>query len=421
MRAIINPDDFGNESYQLIPLVIFMGCQAVVWRPSFYIIDKLYREGKIFYNSDDFLDMVRKKHIIVASREKWLAGKMSRQSVQEWNTSPWTNAKDDALASFARDDEMLHPRDRRIIIAPPACGLEWARIKIEENRSYLDEAKRLLKPEDPKDLLPPGIIRHAGFAKDEDTAAMIVLRDAYNFSRAISETHCDIPIEPHHKAAELAAISSRDSLITTQQDSWKPPQLDQIIDALFIIAEFGSNRMRNYNDFKDFLRSEDYQIVRQALDYLLYNRHSVHKIREELENHGLDIGWMDAIQPSRFSGFLAVASIACSLWTGLDPSFACVSGILCSLLGAPTKLAKKLNLECLDEKDELEWLSLLVYGQKTLKLNQLDDLRKRIRTLSDKDRKWTVLFTLACQVYQINQHLRLERPEKRAFKIGCTL
>jgi hypothetical protein len=179
---------YGVQGYESLPRMIAMS-RPCLWAPS----SVLLKSDSSGISSGTFLKYVEAGEIRVFGRYEWLNEPGWRNS-RPWSGAAWDNEIDGTVRRLCDEDSSKPLALRRVAIAPPEQGYNWADSYLASHPKEVKRWERILQSKKRRNEIPGGS-REAAL-RDIDKpyyAARRILRDAYNHGQVISYSEADAP------------------------------------------------------------------------------------------------------------------------------------------------------------------------------------------------------------------------------------
>ncbi|WP_448625827.1 hypothetical protein [Geodermatophilus sp. URMC 64] len=188
-RTFCHVSEYGVEGYANLHRMIAVSSPLVLWAPS----SAFLAQPSCRVPPHDFLDYVDRGLIKVIGREHWLLGREQRRDAS-WVGASWDDYLDKALRTMAVGDQFCPVSERRVIIAEPEGGKEFAERELEENGRLVELITAMVTDAERRAEIPVGVLEAADkLTGRPDTLAFQVLRDAYNHVNAVAEAQSQAP------------------------------------------------------------------------------------------------------------------------------------------------------------------------------------------------------------------------------------
>lgn len=160
-----------------------------LWAPSSVILKSRYSG----LSPTDFLEFVDQAKIRVFGRREWLTEPGARDLLR-WSRTSWEPDIDDTLRRWALEDESKPQVERRVVIALPETGYDWADQYLSAHPEEVKRWHGIAKSKARRQKLPGGTRQAIEAVLDDPLAvARRILRDAHNHGRAIYESQSHAP------------------------------------------------------------------------------------------------------------------------------------------------------------------------------------------------------------------------------------
>jgi len=258
----------------------------------------------------------------VIARKEWLFDPdcASRQRIQH---GLWHAEFDSAIRQMAEDDQSRAVEEKRVLVAKPERGWDWAREQIDgKTRAF-----QLARIHYAKRRLPPGLLDKADKkAGTEIDKVGVVLRDVRNHEDALAAARAAFPVEPSIYGYAIPAISQRPAPKRDRRakEEFTP---EGISNAIRVAHSLSRSRLRTADEIMKMLGRPDVKEMRVELKRLMAAPNAGEKLLNEIERGNQAISWAEALAPKStyhlVQSLSGLAVVMASLVSGLiasDPS-----------------------------------------------------------------------------------------------------
>jgi hypothetical protein len=275
-RAFFHVDEFREVGMEYLPYLACVCDPLVVWSPSSLL---LKATQKAILEPRDLLSLVDGENapVRVIGRAEWLLDEQFRNA-HRWEYAPWVEEFDGVIKRFAIEDEKKPLISRRVIIA----GREKGFVEADETLGSPigERVARNLRLLFEKQLLPPGILEKARWAREERSSVpRAILRDMYNHRNAVVSADAQIAMTPSEHMAVLQRIVPNSALsgVTSLEPSGKGyASSADIREAVQVLRKVKA--VRNMQELRYFLKSG----LKADLHDLMYSRRSLPNLESHL-------------------------------------------------------------------------------------------------------------------------------------------
>lgn len=280
LRLFSHTSDF-SAGYRQLPSTVFIAPTVSVWAPTRHDIAVAHSQGSPI-NPRGFLELVERGAVQVMARDWWYEDKKRRNETRR--EARWNWRFDNALRRFAREDENHDPAARRVLIAKPEIGWNWADEQLETPGSVaVAEARSRLFTPHPR--LPQGVrekaereaqsalARGKPEAEAQRRALRTVLRDARNHEDAFEDSEAQLPVGPDDHADAIPAIAGSEPLSGRAEDlKLDPVRLQETLWLIQSIRREAHPRWWDRRRYSKLLRRDDVAELRSEIGWLLAQR-----------------------------------------------------------------------------------------------------------------------------------------------------
>ena len=257
-------NEYGEKGYSSLHRMIAASYPVTLWGPSGAVIDRLHSGGQCRIDSQQLGDYVEQGLVRVVARSEWIYDQTFR-SRHGWEGARWLERFDGRVRDIAVTDEFELPDRRRVIVAPPEDGYDWADALITEDPQEIHTASRLLLD----DRVPAGTrerVRRLGGAVSPERIAREVLRDARNHAQACELAGAKVPFLDQHDAEFLGLLEKGTGQTSTQTTQESAVESD-LTNAMVAMLE-GLDRLQKPSTLRSFLGSEPHRELATWLNLL---------------------------------------------------------------------------------------------------------------------------------------------------------
>lgn len=196
---------FGESGYRALPRMLAMSRPVNLWAPSSIVL----RTDACGLSPRTFLKYVESGEIRILGREEWILHPQLRGS-ERWPNTVWDPEIDGEIRRLFHEDSAKPVGERRVVVAPPENGYEFADRYLIENPGQVARWERVLRSGARRSLIPGGTLEAAlRDIGDPELAVRRILRDAYNHGQAFAYSGTDAPILPTLTHRNFLRILSR--------------------------------------------------------------------------------------------------------------------------------------------------------------------------------------------------------------------
>jgi hypothetical protein len=261
--------EYGEAGYQALHRMLAISQPLNLWAPS----SAYLRSPVCKIPPKDFVRYVDDGLIRVFGREEWLLDPARRARHPWGERARWDRQVDGALKERCLEDQNEPEEQRRVVVAPPEKGWEWAKRYLEEHPDQVARWHRIFRSKTAHLKVPAGTLQRA--TRDEQDpfrVAQTILRDARNHGEAFALSQAEVPFllapsdqqflkvladapPSDYRQAAISVSSRRVSRDETMADL--AAQLLEVLHHLDIRAK---NRAEP-GSLDKFFRSEDHQLL----------------------------------------------------------------------------------------------------------------------------------------------------------------
>lgn len=243
MNAFYHIEEFGEDRYNLLPIMAYCFNHSVIWAPNMSKLESAYKNGKSFFSSHDVLELIERRHIQVIAREKWFY-KEERFKPNAFQSPDWLDGVDNVLRDYAIADQQKVNIEKRVIIAPDENGNNLSD-KIMGSRKKKDiQLVEFVRRQIREDNVPERIKQRIQIEKfTEDEATKFILRSAINNNDTFNLIGAQLPTMSDHADVFLKYMEHTDS---GYKDSKRMISLEQtmaLIDSLRVIMSLSTTTL----------------------------------------------------------------------------------------------------------------------------------------------------------------------------------
>jgi hypothetical protein len=196
--------EYGEDGYAQIKDMLLITAPLTLWSPSSTLLI-----SKSDLSPREFINLVDEGFIRVIGREEWLTSAKFRNE-HKFQHARWNAAIDDRLKVFAEEDKTESPERRRVVVAPPADGYEWAEARLERRRGEIKRWNQVYRhapeklPTGTLDTISQNLEERKTGASEAHTVAKTILRDVRNHGKAIESARSEISL--HLNRVDIAFL-----------------------------------------------------------------------------------------------------------------------------------------------------------------------------------------------------------------------
>jgi len=207
VRLFCHISEFGPLGMQNVPVLAFLGDRLTLWAPSASFIRAASSMGDSMLSPDDVLDLVRRRHIQIMGRERWIYDSKFRDDypAARYRFAAWDSSFDREIALMAAQDADLAVADRRVVVAPDEDGLTWAETTMHSDDPDHAQAREIARGLMSTNLTL-GLREKLAKASTDEERLRVMLRDIRNHSKAFRDARSDQVVVLAQDAASYAAI-----------------------------------------------------------------------------------------------------------------------------------------------------------------------------------------------------------------------
>lgn len=169
MNTFYHIEEFGDDRYNLLPIIAYCFGHSVVWAPNMEAIEDAYKRGKSLFSAHDVLRLIESGHIQVMARKEWYHYD-GRMTPGRFRSKGWHDEIDSKLLTFATEDFDKPLNERRAIMAEDEPGTEYAEKIVNSNKAKDKElihyVEQQIRAENLPDSLRDYIVK-SGFTEEE--------------------------------------------------------------------------------------------------------------------------------------------------------------------------------------------------------------------------------------------------------------
>ncbi|MHB8595445.1 MAG: hypothetical protein ACYDER_01390 [Ktedonobacteraceae bacterium] len=187
--------DYGEFGHGLLPQMIESSYPLILWAPPGKRVNDYYDRGICPIPPKKLIHYVEEGFVQIIGREDWLLDEGYRKVyAKDKPFATWCDNFDGAIKRIWLDQQSIQDEYKRsVLIAPKEDGWDWAKNQLEAEPERIDNLWERIK----KKQVPPVSlkrIQESGYGeKDKYQAALQVLRDARNHTKAIEDANVEMP------------------------------------------------------------------------------------------------------------------------------------------------------------------------------------------------------------------------------------
>jgi hypothetical protein len=360
--------------------MLFLSSPLVLWAPSASYIDEEFKkgnsQGKVLLNSQNILELVKREDIRIIGREEYLTKPSSREG-HRWRHAKWVKEFDDVIADLALADRQKGLAARRVILAPPETGREWAKQQRRRTTRAYKAALELVQ----KDELPLGTRERIEDLPTLEDKAETALRDAADHQEACELSRCILPIEPDQYAVSLSLLTNRRhsrEKLAASEPSMRLPDSRRVVELIKLLSSLSAPK--NFDQVQKSLDLADRNALRDELDILMEATADPRiTLKREISGGYEDMSWLKVALPRRRDlQFVLMASMLLRVvTTSLTPlaGMAFLLGLYSSLRG----IAERASLiPYSGYRGRMKEIFMVAYGTRDPKYYQIKEILDRL-------------------------------------------
>lgn len=243
MNSYCHIEEFGEDRYNLLPIMAYCFNHSVIWAPNMSKLESAYKNGKSFFSSRDVLELIEKRHIQVIARENWYY-KEERFKPNAFQSPDWLDGVDNALRDFAIEDQKKATVDKRVIIAPNENGNNLSDIIMGSRKKKDMQLVDFIRQQMQEDNIPERIKQRIKIEQfNEDEAIKFLLRSAINNNDAFNITGAQFPTMSDHADVFLKYMEHTDSGYKDSKRMISIEKTMSLIDSLRVIMSLNTTTL----------------------------------------------------------------------------------------------------------------------------------------------------------------------------------
>lgn len=243
MNAFYHIEEFGEDRYNLLPIMAYCFNHSVIWAPNMLKLESAYKNGKSFFSPHDVLELIEGRHIQVIARERWYY-KEERFKPNAFQSPDWLDGVDNTLRDYAIADQQKANVDKRVIIAPEEKGNKLSEKIMGSKRRKDLQLVEFVRQQMQDDNIPERIKQRIKIEQfNEDEAVKFILRSSINNNDAFNITGAQFPTMSDHADVFLKYMEHTDSGYKDSQRMLSLEQTMSIIDSLRVIMSLSTTTL----------------------------------------------------------------------------------------------------------------------------------------------------------------------------------
>jgi hypothetical protein len=253
---------YGTAGYQALPRMMAMSQPLHLWAPASWQLAEV--DSRI--SVTDFIDYVDEGYIRIHGRQEWLLDPSARDPAR-WPNATWDKTFDGAIKRMCEEDAGKPRSERRVLVAPPERGWQWAEKYLDDHPHEVERWSRLAKSKRGRKVLPKVTLEEAlRHGTNDFGIAQRILRDAHNHGNALSSSGARTPfylsvtdrrfLQVLNDAPGDEPTASVPTTSATKRDKVAMPEVAaQLIDVLRVM-DIASKHASSSRRLKKFMHGE---------------------------------------------------------------------------------------------------------------------------------------------------------------------
>jgi hypothetical protein len=181
--------EYGEQGYQHLHRMLAISAPLNLWSPSSVLLNA----PGCLVTPKEFVGYVERGDIRIIGRHEWLFEPRHRDSY-DWTGARWDRPVDDAIRAIGKEDEREPDERRRVLVAPPEDGWDWAGDFLARNPGQVKVLHREITGPAAAEQFPKGVIEAVSrYGPSPEKVVLAVLRDARNHGQAIRLANAEVP------------------------------------------------------------------------------------------------------------------------------------------------------------------------------------------------------------------------------------
>jgi hypothetical protein len=257
--------EYGEEGYQHLHRMIAISAPLNLWSPSGVLLN----DPGCSVTPGEFVRYIEQGDIRIMGRHEWLFEPKYRDRYT-WDGARWYGPVDDAIRAIGKEDERERDERKRVLVAPPEDGWDWAGDFLTRNPSQVRVLHRAITGKRAAEQFPTGVLEAVKrYGPSPEEVATAVLRDARNHGQAIRLAKAEVPFLLGSGDSRFMRLLAR---VGVEEEATEPPvtsapsrraeqHLSELSGQLLQVLGYLDMAQRKPESLRAFMAGEGHQVL----------------------------------------------------------------------------------------------------------------------------------------------------------------